>query len=97
MNTKKLTTRWEEGGVSNERIPPNAGQVLIVRLEEENEEVLRHEPQVAPEPQEPQVTHMPQYPFVEEDMTNAELRASLMNFTQLMTAQAQVITNHLVA
>ena len=30
-------------------------------------------------------------------MTKVELRAALMNLTQLMTAQAQVVTNYLVA
>ena len=52
------------------------------------------------EPQElhvPQVFPMPQDPFVEGDMTNAELRDALMNLTQLMTAQAQVVNNHFVA
>ncbi|TMX05318.1 hypothetical protein EJD97_024694 [Solanum chilense] len=36
-------------------------------------------------------------PFVEGDMTNAELRAALMNTTQLMMAQAQVVTNHFLS
>ena len=52
-----------------------------------------------PEPQElhvPQVFPMPQDPFVEGDMTNAELRDALMNLTQLMTAQSHVVNNHLV-
>ena len=36
---------------------------------------------------------MPQDPFIEGDMTNAELRAALMNFTQLMTALTHVVNN----
>lgn len=40
---------------------------------------------------------MPQTLFVEGDMTNAEWRDALMNFTQLMTAQAHVFNNHFVA
>ena len=39
----------------------------------------------------------PRIPFVEGDIIIVELRAALMNFTQLITAQAQDITNHLVA
>ena len=31
------------------------------------------------------------------DITYAELRAALMNFTQLMSNQAQVITNNLIS
>ena len=53
-----------------------------------------------PGPQEtqvPQVTLMPQAPFTEEDMTNTELTATLMNMNQLMTAQAHVVNNHFVA
>ena len=52
-----------------------------------------------PEPQDPQVPPMPkvpQIPFVEGDMTNAVLKASLMNLTQLMTAKAHVINNPIV-
>ncbi|TMX05700.1 hypothetical protein EJD97_008128 [Solanum chilense] len=33
---------------------------------------------------------MPQVPFVEGYMTNEDLRAALMNLTQLMMAQAHV-------
>ena len=40
---------------------------------------------------------MTQDPFVEGDMTNSEFRDALMNLTQLMTAQAQVVNNHFVA
>ena len=36
---------------------------------------------------------MPQAHFVEGDMTNAELRAALMNLTQLMTAKAHTKVN----
>ena len=49
-----------------------------------------------PETQEPQVPFMTETPFVEGDMTNVELRAALMNLTQLMTAQSHVVNNHLV-
>ena len=40
---------------------------------------------------------MPHARFVQRDMTNVEFRASLMNLTQLMTAQAHVVNNHFVA
>lgn len=39
MNTRISTARREEGGVTNERIPPRVDQVPIVGLEEEKEEV----------------------------------------------------------
>ena len=39
---------------------------------------------------------MPQDPFVEGDMTNAEFRAALMNLTQLLTAQFHVVNNHFI-
>ena len=55
------------------------------------------EPQGTQGPQMPLMPQAPQDPFVEGDTTNAELRASLMKLTQLMKAQAQVVTNHLVA
>ena len=67
MNTRRSTTRREEGGVANERIAPHVDQVHIVCLEDENEEVPLQEPQVSPEPQKtqvPQVSPMPQAPFV---------------------------------
>ena len=44
----------------------------------------------------PPTTQAPQAPFVEGEMTNADLRAAPMNLTQIMTDQAQVVTNHLV-
>ena len=91
MNTRRSTTKREEGGVTNERIPPCVGQVLIIGLEEENDEVPLQEPQVPLEPQEspvPQVPPMPKSLFVEGDMINVELRASLINLTQLMIDQA---------
>ena len=100
MHSRRSTATREERGVSNERISPRVFQVPIVFLDEENEEVPLQEPQVSPEPQEHQVPQMPpipQAPFVEGDMTNAELRAALMNLTQLMTAQAHDVNNHLVA
>lgn len=34
--------------------------------------------------------------FVEDDMTNVEMWASLMKLTQLMSAKAHVVNNHLV-
>ena len=40
---------------------------------------------------------MPQAPFVEGDMTNAGLRAALMNLTQRVTTQSHVVNNHFVA
>ena len=40
---------------------------------------------------------MTQSPFVEGDMTNVELRSVLMNLTQLMTTQVDVVNNHFVA
>ena len=97
---RRSTARREEGGLANERVLPHVENVTIVFLREDNEEVPLQEPQVPPEPQEPQVPQVPlrsHSPFVEEDMTNAELRASLMNFTQLMTAQAHVVNNNFVA
>ena len=63
MNTKKLTTRWEEGGVSNERIPLRVDQVPIVGLDKKKEEVPLQEPQV---PSEPQVPPMPQSPLLKD-------------------------------
>ena len=84
MNTRISTTTREEGGVDNERIPPHIDKVPIVVLEDENKEVHLQEPKVPPKPQEahvPQVPPMPQATFVEGDMTNAELRYSLMYMT----------------
>lgn len=52
------------------------------------------------EPQEHQMSPIPQasqVPFVEGDITDAYLRDALINFTKLMTNQAQVVTTHLVA
>ena len=40
---------------------------------------------------------MPQSPFVESDMSDGELSAAIINLTQLMTAQAHVVNNHIVA
>ena len=74
MNMRRWTTRREEGGVANERVPPCIDQVSIVGLQEENEEVSLQETQVPLESQElkvPQMPPMPQAPFVEGDMTNA--------------------------
>lgn len=74
MNTRRSTTRREEGSVANKRIPPHVGQVLIFGLEEENQEVPLQEPQVHPESQErqvPQVPPMPRAHFVKGDMTNS--------------------------
>ena len=53
-----------------------------------------------PEPQEhqvPQVSLMPLYFFDEGDMTNEEFSSSLMNLTQLMTAQTHVINYHFIS
>ena len=53
-----------------------------------------------PEPQEPQLTEAPpirQASFVERDMTNAELKVSLMNLTKLLKTQAHVVNNHCFA
>ncbi|TMW84182.1 hypothetical protein EJD97_025668 [Solanum chilense] len=91
MNTMRSTAIKEEGGVDNERIHPRVDQVPIVGLEEENEEVPLQEHQVPPKPQ---VSLMPRATFVERDMTNEELRDTLMNLTQLMTAKHHVVNNH---
>ena len=64
MNTRASTPRREEEGVANARIPPCVCQVPIVGLEEENEEIPIHEPQVPLKSQELQVPPMPQAPFV---------------------------------
>ena len=53
-----------------------------------------------PGPQEtqvPQVTLMPQDPFIKGDITNVDLMDALMNLTQHMTVQAHVVNNHFVA
>ena len=77
---KRSNARMEEGDIDNERIPPPVNQVPIVGLQDENEEVPFQEPQVPLEPQEtqesqvPQVLPIPQAPYVEGDMTNAQLR-----------------------
>ena len=103
MNTRRSTTRWEDIGIANERIPPCVDQVTIVFLQGENEEFPLQEPQVPPEPQEPEVPQVPpmpqgpQFRFVEGDMTNAKLRDDLMNLTQLIMAQSHVVNNHFVA
>ena len=39
---------------------------------------------------------VPQAPFVKGDMTNAKMRAALMNLTQLMAAQDSVFNNHFI-
>ena len=49
------------------------------------------------EPQGPQMPPITQALFLEGDMTKAELKDALINLTQLMTAQAQVVNNHFVA
>ncbi|TMW97730.1 hypothetical protein EJD97_005070 [Solanum chilense] len=46
--------------------------------------------------EEPQVPTIRQAPFVEGDMTNADLRPAVMNLTQLIMAQAHVVNNHFV-
>ena len=50
MNTRRLTARTEEGGVTNERIPPRADEVPIVGLNTKNEEDPLQEPQVSLDP-----------------------------------------------
>ena len=75
---KRSNARMEEGDIDNERIPPPVNQVPIVGLQDENEEVPFQEPQV---PTQPQVPPMTQDPFVEGDMTNADLRAALISLT----------------
>ena len=62
-----------------------------------NEEVPPQEPQGSQVPQMPQMPQGPQAPYVDEDMTNAMIRSFFRVFTQLMTTQAQVVTNHVVA
>ena len=39
---------------------------------------------------------MPQFIFVEGDMSNKELSDTLIKFTQLMMTKAHVINNHFV-
>ncbi|TMX04629.1 hypothetical protein EJD97_006607 [Solanum chilense] len=96
MNTRRATTRREEEGVATDRIHTHVDQVTIVGQDNVNEAVPPLKPllpqghQIYPMPKAPQV------PFVEGEMTNAELRTALMNFTQLMKTQAQVVTNDLV-
>ena len=63
MNMRRSNARRENGCVANESIPPHVDQVPIVGLEEKNDEVPLQEPQVPPEPQEPQVLFMPQCPL----------------------------------
>ena len=45
----------------------------------------------------PPMSHGPQDPFVEGDMTNVELRDALMDLTRLIITQDQVVTNNLIA
>ena len=62
-------------------------------------EVPLQEPQLPLEPQEPyvpQVLPVPKDFFVEGDMTNGELWASLLNSTQFKFAQAHVFPNKFV-
>ena len=56
MNTRSATTRREEKGVANERIPPRVDRLPIVGLKNVNEVVP------PPKPQGPQMPHMPQAP-----------------------------------
>ena len=93
MNTRISTARREEGGVDI-RIPQSVDQITIVRLDEQNEKVPLQEPQVSLKPQVPPLS---QDPFVEGDMTKEDLRASLMNLTKLMMAQAHVVNNNFVS
>lgn len=44
-----------------------------------------------------QMSPMPQAPFVEGDITNAELRAALWNLKDLMTSQSHGVYNHFVS
>lgn len=100
MNTRRSTASREEGGVTNARIPLLVEQVSIVGLEEDNEQVPLHKPQVTSEPQEPQVTQVPPIskdPFVEGHMTNEDLKYVLMNFTQLLRTRDYIVNNHFVS
>ena len=97
MNTRRETAIREEEGVANESVPPRVDQVPIVGLKDFNKVVPTLELQGPQGPQMPPMPQAPQAPFVEGDMKSAELRAFLMNLTQLMIDQDQVVTNHLVA
>ena len=82
----RSTARTKERCAANKKIPLRY-QVLIVGLEEEeNVEVPLQEPQVSLKPPRHQVPPMREDPFIEGDITKADLRATLMNMTQLMTA-----------
>ena len=96
MNTKRANTTREKEGVANEKFSLHVDQVPIGYLANVNEGVPPPKPQRSQGPQMSPMPQAPQAPFVEGDMTNAELRAFLINLTQLMMAQAQVVTNYLV-
>ena len=97
MNTRRKPTRRDKGEVANERVPLWNEQVSIVDKKEVNEEVPPPAPQRPQVPQIPPIPHGSKAPYVEMDMTNAEIREAFRASTQLMTTQAHVATIHVVA